>query len=100
MMKLAVLLACVVGVVLAGLGKEEQCSSEITKLCPETDPSVPVFIADPDDCTAYCECSAGTAWRFHCAPGTAFDEDLDLCTWIDDVDCGDRPGGNNSTLVY
>ncbi|KAK7065924.1 hypothetical protein SK128_026310 [Halocaridina rubra] len=70
---------------------EEQCSAAISQSCPFPDPPNPEFIADPTDCSAYCECSDGIAWRFHCAPGTLFDEVLKICNWADVVDCGSRP---------
>lgn len=54
-------------------------------------PTGPVYFADPDDCSAYCECSAGIAWKFFCGPETLYDENLHLCNWEDMVDCGERP---------
>lgn len=50
-----------------------------------------MYFADPDDCSAYCECSAGIAWKFFCGPETLYDENLHLCNWEDMVDCGERP---------
>merc|ERR1712212_114557 len=88
-MKFVVVLACLVGLALAQEGK--QCNETISAQCPPIDGSEPVFIADPDNCAIYCECSGGDAWEIICAPGTVFDEDLHLCNWPEVVDCGNRP---------
>ncbi|MCE2196885.1 hypothetical protein GQ599_10170, partial [Streptococcus thermophilus] len=59
--------------------------------CPADDPTPPVYLADPNDCAYYCECSGGLAWSFECDPGLLFDDVLDVCDWADNVDCGNRP---------
>ncbi|XP_068207718.1 uncharacterized protein [Palaemon carinicauda] len=69
---------------------ENQCSAEITAMCPALDPATPVYYPDPYDCSSYCECSDGIAWKFYCAPPTLYDETLKICNWEHLVDCGDR----------
>ncbi|XP_027206645.1 uncharacterized protein [Penaeus vannamei] len=90
-MKFLLVLACLLGLALGGWERELQCDYNITSLCPFPDSGSPVYFADPDDCSAYCECSAGIAWKFFCGPETLYDENLHLCNWEDMVDCGERP---------
>merc|ERR1712168_304569 len=89
-MKFVVVLACLV-VVALGQGEEGvQCNATISQMCPVLDGSQPTYFADPEDCCSYCECASGTAWKFSCAP-LHFDEDLNVCNWSYNMDCGSRP---------
>ncbi|MCL4126707.1 UNVERIFIED_CONTAM: hypothetical protein GTU68_063197 [Idotea baltica] len=67
------------------------CPDEVSDQCPEVDGDVPVFIADPDDCQGFCECSSGLAYSLTCQDGTLWDEENNVCNFPDNVDCGDRP---------
>ncbi|KAF7271210.1 hypothetical protein GWI33_015892 [Rhynchophorus ferrugineus] len=56
------------------------------------------YIADPNDCSAFYECSNGEPWRFVCASGTLFDANNLICKNEKDVNCGTRPNpGSKST---
>ncbi|KAK8748307.1 hypothetical protein OTU49_016064, partial [Cherax quadricarinatus] len=69
---------------------EVECPQEISDLCPgNTD--YPVYFPYPDDCGAFCECSGTTAFYLHCKPGLFFNENLNVCDWPQNVDCGTRP---------
>ncbi|KAK8748313.1 hypothetical protein OTU49_016069 [Cherax quadricarinatus] len=72
-------------------GYDWECDESVSALCPEVDPALPVYLANPDDCRAFCECSAGTAYIFLCDPGLLYNDVLEMCDWADDVDCGNRP---------
>ncbi|KAF7271208.1 hypothetical protein GWI33_015890 [Rhynchophorus ferrugineus] len=66
--------------------------------CPEVDGGSPTYIADPDDCSAFYECSNGEPWRIVCAPGALFDANSLKCENEEDVNCGTRPNpGSRST---
>merc|ERR1712179_680405 len=80
---------------------EGQCKQEISAKCPSPDPGTPVYLADPEDCSKFCECSGGAAWSEHCADGLMYDEILHLCNWPNSVDCGSRPIiEGNSTYIF
>ncbi|KAG7165594.1 putative Chitin binding Peritrophin-A domain-containing protein 38 [Homarus americanus] len=72
-------------------GQELQCSKEISAQCPVNDPTPPVYIADPDNCANYCECSGGSAWSFHCDANLMYNDIKHVCDWPNNVDCGSRP---------
>ncbi|XP_068239191.1 peritrophin-1-like isoform X2 [Palaemon carinicauda] len=67
------------------------CDPEVSKQCPAQDPPTPVYLADPSDCSKFCECSGGTAYSESCQPQTLWDDGLNICNWASMVDCGDRP---------
>jgi len=68
-----------------------QCAPEVSAECPAVDPGTPVYLADPEDCSAFCECSNGVAYSKQCTQGTYYDPDRHICDWPTNVDCGDRP---------
>ena len=51
-----------------------------------------VIFPDPEDCSAFCQCSGGTAYRKYCQDGTYYDEDLRVCNWPDFVSFFVHPG--------
>lgn len=59
-------------------------------VCPEIDPSVPLFFEDDEDCASYYECSNGEAVHFICPPGTYFQINVG-CDWAYNVNCEARP---------
>merc|ERR1711955_154996 len=67
------------------------CAAEISAKCPAVDGAEPTFLADPDDCTKFCECAGGVAYEQSCQPGLVYDPTLHLCNWPAAVDCGSRP---------
>lgn len=61
------------------------CPDEVDVNCPPTGDDA-VFFPHPDDCSMYCECEAeGCGSELDCPPGLLFDEDLNVCSWPDDV---------------
>ena len=56
-------------------------------------------IADPEDCQAFYECDYLAAYQFFCSPGYLFDNQLLVCNYEYDVDCGDRPYPNATTTT-
>jgi len=68
-----------------------QCDAEVSAQCPAEDGESPVYLADPSDCSAFCECSNGVAYSKACVPGLVFDTVKHVCDWPTNVDCGDRP---------
>ncbi|KAK8748310.1 hypothetical protein OTU49_016066 [Cherax quadricarinatus] len=72
-------------------GQDVECSSEVSALCPEGPQPVPTYLADPEDCTSYCECDGTTAFHFTCDPGLLYNDVIHVCDWPDNVDCGTRP---------
>ncbi|KAG7165592.1 putative Chitin binding Peritrophin-A domain-containing protein 37 [Homarus americanus] len=73
-----------------------ECSKKITDECPAKDPTPPLYIADPDNCSKYCECSGGIAWSFHCDANLLYNDIKHVCDWPNNVDCGSRPIVNSS----
>ncbi|WP_432215025.1 chitin-binding domain-containing protein, partial [Salmonella enterica] len=57
-------------------GQEAKCSSSISAQCPAVDPETPVYLAVPENCLEYCECSNGVAWLFQCDVDQAWDDSL------------------------
>jgi len=47
---------------------------------------------DPDNCQMFYDCANMTPFHESCGVGTYFDEHFLICNYIDQVDCGDRPG--------
>ncbi|MCL4139092.1 UNVERIFIED_CONTAM: hypothetical protein GTU68_006091 [Idotea baltica] len=76
------------------------CSDEVSDQCPTTDGDFPVYIANPDDCQSFCECSAGLAYSFTCQDGTLWDEEYNVCNFPEYVDCGDRPSPNDRVFTF
>lgn len=57
------------------------CAPEVSAQCPSIDPSYPVYLPDPGDCTKYCVCSNGVAFQKECLPGLVWDTDMEVCNW-------------------
>ncbi|XP_066961742.1 peritrophin-1-like [Macrobrachium rosenbergii] len=68
-----------------------KCDTAVSENCPAQDPPTPVYLADPSDCSKFCECSGGTAYSKSCQAGTLWDDVIGICNWASMVDCGDRP---------
>jgi len=47
---------------------------------------------DPDNCQMFYDCANLTPFHESCGVGTYFDANFLTCDYIDNVDCGDRPG--------
>ncbi|TOF75941.1 hypothetical protein CGJ15_26995, partial [Vibrio parahaemolyticus] len=87
MKSLLVVCVCVLMIAAARTnGEAVQCSQEISALCPAEDGIYPVYLADPDDCSAFCQCSKGIAWHFKCQPNLLFNDHLNTCDWPNQVD--------------
>ncbi|KAF7271211.1 hypothetical protein GWI33_015893 [Rhynchophorus ferrugineus] len=59
--------------------------------CPDHEDGAPTYLADPNDCSAFYECSNGEKILFHCAAGTLFDDVDFICKFEKQVSCGTRP---------
>ncbi|XP_076041422.1 uncharacterized protein LOC143025521 isoform X2 [Oratosquilla oratoria] len=68
-----------------------QCLDEISALCPEVDGVTPMYIPDPEECSYFCECDDGIAYKHDCPGNLLFDDVLNVCNWANQVNCGDRP---------
>jgi hypothetical protein len=59
--------------------------------CPEIDnPSSPIFLPNPSDCSKFSICYNGRAIGRQCASGLLFDELHDWCNYPEFVNCGER----------
>lgn len=47
--------------------------------CPESNPGVPVFLPDPEDCHVFYECINGGSFAANCGPGGHFDAQAGSC---------------------
>jgi len=54
-------------------------------------PSPDGLFADPADCSSYYQCSGSTAYHQACSFSLYFREDLTVCDYPANVDCGTRP---------
>jgi hypothetical protein len=54
-------------------------------------PSPNGLFADPADCSAYYQCSGGFPYHQVCSGNLLFREDLTVCDYPQNVDCGTRP---------
>lgn len=52
----------------------------------------------PFDCTKYLNCDNGRTHIQDCAPGTAWSSAMEVCDFVDKVDCSGRNGINTATL--
>nr|XP_053629650.1 uncharacterized protein LOC128686664 [Cherax quadricarinatus] len=78
-------------------GAGTPCDDAISDQCPAEDGPDPLYIAVPENCQEYCECSQGTAYLFECGEDTLFDDVLKECNWATHVNCGSRPIPGSST---
>lgn len=64
---------------------------DINYACPaEDDKEYPVFLPDPDDCSAYFVCFEGSPIRRECAPDLWWDVVYNWCNVGEDVTCDSR----------
>lgn len=62
-----------------GQGRGIQCRENATGLFPH-----------PTDCRKFLHCDGGRTFIQDCGPGTAFNAELEVCDWPQNVDCGIR----------
>merc|ERR1719186_228800 len=58
----------------------------------------PGLWADPDDCSCFYNCANDIPYPGCCDQGEFWDQDLHICNYEDQVDCGDRPSPDHSTV--
>lgn len=69
--------------------EEEDDGFDFNKLCINAT-SDDAFRDDPFICNRYVRCNFGSAQKFVCTKATAWDSIKKMCTWISEVDCGER----------
>lgn len=67
--------------------KKPGVTPEVPFDCPEPEG----LFEDPEDCAAYYQCYAGTSWHHYCSVNLYFNPVNDVCDYLAQVDCGDRP---------
>ncbi|XP_020714977.1 uncharacterized protein LOC101463243 isoform X2 [Ceratitis capitata] len=63
---------------------------------PECPSSATGLYPHPSDCTKFLRCANGITHIMDCGPGTAFNIALEVCDFIDKVDCTGRVAGYNN----
>lgn len=66
------------------------CPDDVSKQC-NADMNSEQYLAHPDDCRKYCQCSEGIAYELDCLPWTVFDNSRNICDRDHKVNCWTRP---------
>lgn len=69
--------------------EEEDDGFDFNQLCINATAD-DAFRDDPFICNRYVRCNFGSAQKFVCTKATAWDSVKKMCTWISEVDCGER----------
>lgn len=88
-MKVALIAALLLAV--AYTAQADECLPEVSAICPAEDPSYAIHLVDPENCAGFCECDSGVAYKLVCSDDLLFNEDLSVCDFPENVDCGTRP---------
>lgn len=82
-MKLLVLVTLIsVAFALPPKNPMKPCPEEVSAKCPELQGEMPVYLAHPDDCSKFCECSASAiAFEIKCDANLFWDDVSNICNW-------------------
>ncbi len=58
--------------------------------CPAVDPPGHTVLLPSECCNWYFSCSDGVPIPMKCPDGLFFNDELDVCDWIQSVDCGEK----------